>query len=319
VSTTQSALTIVILNWNGLADTLACLSSLSKVAHSSYHIDTLVIDNHSQDDPTPAIAAQFPAVRLVRATRNLGFAGGCNLGARMALEAGADYVLLLNNDTVVDAAFLWPLLAYAEAHPRAGLIAPLICEADRPEVVQSRGGEVVLALGHAFHRDTGRLRAKVAAAPAHVGFVSGCCVLIPAQTLRATGGFAERYFAYFEDVDLSLRVRRLGFETVCIPTSVIWHKESASTRRGLREGTTSPLKHYLMLRNRIATVRRNGRWWEQIGFFSCVLPALTAFYIAAFTARQRWRKLVWFMLGAVHGLQGRFENGLLAHAVDRAP
>jgi len=301
---------VVILNWNGLADTLACLESLAACDVAGAKLQLLVIDNASASNPSEAITTRFPAVEVVCSSRNLGFAGGCNLGIERALQAGADYVLLLNNDTVVAPDFLAQLLAYAQQNPRAGIVAPLICEADRPEYVQSRGGRVLLALGQAYHCDSGQLRSHVSAIPSSVGYASGCCMLIPAHMLRATGGFAELFFAYFEDVDLSLRVQRLGYETVCVPTSVIWHKESASTRRGLSEGTTSALKHYLLMRNRIATVRRNGRWWEQLCFFACALPAIVIFYLGAFAALRRWRKLVWFVRGLLHGLQARLGRPL---------
>jgi hypothetical protein len=296
----------VILNWNGLEDTLDCLASLDSVQLEQGELTIVVVDNCSEEDPRAVIAARFPAVQTLRAPYNLGFAGGCNYGAELALEQGAHYVLLLNNDTKVAPDFLARLLEHAEHDKTVGMAVPLICEAEQPELVQSCGGVVRLALGQAAHNRRGAERAQVALMPRPVDYASGCCVLIPSAVLRATGGFDDRFFAYFEDVELSLRVRAMGLRIVCVPTSVIWHKESASTRRGLKEGTTSPLKHYLLLRNRIATVRRYGLWWEQIVFFLSVLPALVVFYLAAFTARRRWRKLVWFVCGLVDGLGGRF-------------
>ncbi len=299
---------VVILNWNGLADTLECLESLTRIDTAGMALEILVVDNASSIDPRAAIAERFPSVRVVRAARNLGFAGGCNLGARTLLDAGADYVLFLNNDTSVAPDFLATLVAASETNPAAGLVAPLICHADEPERVQAAGGRVALALGHAHHLGDGRPRSRVPATPFASHYLSGACLLISAPVARRVGLFDERYFAYFEDVDLCLRARAQGLRAICVPQSVIWHRESSSTRRDLGEGTTSPMKHYLMARNRLLIVRTHGRLWERATFFVVVLPFMAAFFMLAFTIRRRWKKLIWFTLGLLDGLRGHYES-----------
>lgn len=300
------AVGVVILNWNGLADTIACLESLTRIETTGLVLTILVVDNASTVDPRITIAERFPAVKVVRAARNLGFAGGCNLGARILLEAGVDYVLFLNNDTSVAPDFLITLVAACEAQPAAGLVAPVICHADQPDRVQAAGGRVALALGYGYHLGDGWPRSRVPATPFASDYLSGACLLVSAPVARRVGLFDERYFAYFEDVDLCLRARAQGFQAICVPQCVIWHRESSSTRRELGEGTTSPMKHYLMARNRILTVRTHGRLWERACFFMVVLPAMAAFFLFAFTVRQRWMKLIWFTLGLLDGLRGQY-------------
>lgn len=298
---------IIILNWNGLDDTLDCLHSLSQIETSELLLHILVIDNNSAIDPRPAIHARFPAVQVVHTGRNLGFAGGCNYGIALALQADADYVLLLNNDTIVSSDFLSTLVDYARTVPELGVLAPLICYVDQPEQVWFGGAHMSLSLGLFRHRYYKQPRSQVPPQAYATPFVSGCCMLIPARILRSSGAFDAGYFAYFEDVDFCLRLRKAGLAVICLPSSVIWHKVSVSTRRNLAEGTTSPLKHYLMERNRIMTVRKHASPAEQSVFLLVTHTLLMSFFLTAFMLRRRWRKMVGITLGMLHGLQQRTE------------
>jgi GT2 family glycosyltransferase len=132
-------------------------------------------------------------------------------------------------------------------------------------------------------------------------------MMAPMTTFDAIGLFDENLFAYFEDVDLCLRAKKAGFHLACVPQSVVWHKGSASTRRSLAQGTTSPLKHYLIARNRMLIIERyappRSRWFH----FVIINPLRTAYYIAAFVARRRWTKLRWFWRGVRDGVHGDLE------------
>lgn len=301
---------VVTINWNGLDDTLACLESLQRSRLGGTRLEVLVIDNNSHIDPTAPIASRFPAVRVVRAPRNLGFAGGCNEGSHIAIGGGADYVLLLNNDTLVDPDAVERLVAYAEAHANVAAVAPLICYADQPEVVWFAGARAVLSLGHFQHRFLNRPRSEVRHAPFTTDYLTGCCMLIPRSVVDKLGLFDDEFFAYFEDAEFCLRARAQGYDVACVPTAVIWHKESASTRRDLTEGTTSPLKHYLCARNRIVAVARHARPVEWLCFLLIGTPARVIFYLVAFSVRRRWRKLVALVRGVADGLRGRLDPPL---------
>jgi GT2 family glycosyltransferase len=299
---------IIILNWNGLDDTLACLASLERLEAPSLDVQIVVIDNGSTSDPAVEIRRRFPRVKVVRLERNIGFAGGCNYGATMALQAGVDYLLLLNNDTVVRPDFLEPLVAYLDGHPGAAVAAPVICYSNRPDTVWFGGGRIRLALGYFQHQYLNRSRQSIPAAPIVSDYVSGCCMLVDSQVISAIGLFDERFFAYYEDSDFCLRARRHGYTVACIPESMIWHKVSASMRRGLSEGTTSPLKHYLLTRNRIATVLKHGSRLQIAIFLLLANTATMLFYLSAFVFRRRWEKLRWFCRGMLHGMRRKFEN-----------
>ncbi|MBA3944444.1 MAG: glycosyltransferase family 2 protein [Herpetosiphonaceae bacterium] len=298
---------IVILNWNGLEDTVQCLYSLSCL-ETGFMVHILVLDNGSDLDPRPILEAQFPLVELERFKCNRGFAGGCNEGIKRAVTAGADYVLLLNNDTLADPHFLDPLVHYCLAHPRAAAVAPLICYVQVPERIWFAGATINLALGHFKHRQLNGLKSRSGQSPIQSHYVTGCCMLIPVTALQALGPLDARLFAYFEDVDFCLRARRAGFDTVCIPESTVWHKESASTRRNSSEGSTSALKHYLNIRNRTTVVIEHASLPKLACYLFIALPIRIGYFLAFFALCRQWVKMVWFMRGVVHGLQGHFEN-----------
>lgn len=298
---------IIILNWNGLEDTMACLESLRHVNASDLHLQIVVIDNASAQDPRKNIEEHFTDIIVVRLERNYGFAGGCNYGISMAMRFHADYVLLLNNDTIVHPGFLEPLVGYLASHPHVGVVSPLICYNDNPERVWFAGAKIIITLGYFEHQYVNRLREKIPIEPIFSDYVTGCCMLILTSVISKVGLFDERLFAYFEDADFCMRLQKLGLERVCLPTSVIWHKESASTRRDLIEGTTSPLKHYLSNRNRITTMLKYANVFQLICYFLSIGTFRTAFFLFAFMLRRRWKKMVWFMLGIVDGLNQNFE------------
>lgn len=243
---------------------------------------------------------------ILRSGSNRGFAGGNNLGMRFALQHHADYVLLLNNDTIVAPDCLQRLVDFQSIGSSARIVAPLICDYAEPERVWFAGATAILALGYFQHRQLHRLRSTIPPTPIHSDYVTGCCVLIPAAVLRKVGLFDERFFAYFEDADLCLRCREQRIESFCLPASVIWHKESASTRKALTEGTTSPLKHYLTTRNRIAIIIKHATFSEAVMFFVVSNTLRSCFYFFAFLIRRRWTKMAWFLLGLIHGIRQKY-------------
>jgi GT2 family glycosyltransferase len=293
---------VILLNWNGLEDTLACLASLRAADPGPNQVQALVVDSASARDPRPALAAAFPEARVSRLGRNLGFTGGCNYGIELALDAGADYVVLLNNDTLVDPGFLPPLLAELERRPELGVVGPLICLADEPERIWFAGATFEPATGRSPHRLLGRPAAAAPRAPFATDFVSGCCMALRARDLRRHGPLDERLFAYYEDVELCLRLGRAGLGAACVPASRIWHKVGASTRRGGRPGA---LAYYFGLRNRALAVGRHGSPAERLCFTLLANPLRFLAYLLRLGAGRRWRELAWLALGFVHGLQGR--------------
>jgi hypothetical protein len=233
---------IVLLNWNGLDDTLECLRSLDHLRYPSAHV--LVVDNGSTRDDVGRIREVFPRATVLRNFENLGYAGGNNMGIRVALRNGADYVWLLNNDTVVDPDCLAALVAAGEKAPKVGLLSPVIYDYAAPHAIQFCG--TFLDRDQQRHHVLTPTSLEDARGAAEVGplLLWGTALLLKRALVDAIGLLDERYFAYHEDLDYSLRALAAGFEGRVVPEGAVFHKTSRAL--GSME---SPLREYLVARN----------------------------------------------------------------------
>lgn len=244
---------IVVLNWNRASDTVECVDSLQSLAYPNFEI--VVIDNASSDGSVSALQNKFPALKVIQNSRNLGYAGGNNVGVRYALDHGADYVLLLNNDTVVDRDLVRDLVSAMQREPQAGIVCPLIYDYRDPTKVWFAGSSINWATGESPHwglgeRDNGQFNRVI-----EVDRVTGCAMMVSRSVFERVGLFDPDYFLYYEDVDLCVRAAKAGFKSYCVQTAKVWHKESSST--GASQG--SDLHAYYHTRNRLLFLRKHGR------------------------------------------------------------
>lgn len=243
---------VIVLNWNGLADTIQCLDSLGRVTYRG-DLEVVVIDNGSEDGSPAALRARFPRITVLENHRNLGYTGGNNVGLRYALALGAQYIWLLNNDTTVDPDSLSELVRAAEAGKRIALLSPQVWEPARDDVYWAG---TVLDLGRRRFVDLAAARKRGAAVPDGPLLLAGTGMLIKRVAVETVGFLEDRYFAYVEDFDYSLRVIKAGFETAVVQEARIVHARSQSL------GQLSPLRHYLISRNRFLFWRSHlGKEW----------------------------------------------------------
>ena len=236
--------TVIVLNWNQCRDTLACLASLARVDYPA--LDVLVVDNGSANDSVRVIRERFPHVTVLESGRNLGFTGGNNVGMSWALGKGADFVLLLNNDTEVASDFLKFLMEAMECDPRIGMAGSTICYSEQPQVIWSVGGSIDWHTGQTCMLGIGGSdMGQFGTEPRDVDFLTGCVLLVKAAVLKQVGLLDDRFFAYYEDAEWCWRARRAGFRVAHVPLSCIWHKISPQAREA------SPQVHYYMTRNRL--------------------------------------------------------------------
>jgi GT2 family glycosyltransferase len=219
---------VVVLNWCNEADTVACLQSV--LAQRLLGVVPLLVDNGSPDGSGDRVAAAFPEVPYLQTGRNLGYTGGNNRGFAWALREGADHVLVLNNDAVLEPGCVARLLDAANSDAEVGLVAPKILALDDPGRVWFAGGSISLARGVGRHWREGERddRDRDPPSPVPIGFATGCCFLITRRALEAAGGFEESFFAYGEDLDLSFRLARLGFRLVFEPAARVRHRDPAA-------------------------------------------------------------------------------------------
>jgi GT2 family glycosyltransferase len=241
---------VIILNWNGLADTLACLESCRQLTYPNLRL--LVVDNGSTDGSETALRARFPDVELLQTGANLGFAGGNNVGIRDALERGADWVLLLNNDTVVAPDFVDALVDTAATDARIGMLSSKIYYFEPPDVLWYASAHMNEWLGYGRHRGEGQQDRGQFDVVEDTNRPTGCSLLVSRAVCERVGLLADEFFCYCEDLDWGLRTRRAGFRVVYAPGSKVWHKVSRSTG-----GARSGLSLYYYVRNLLLCLDRN--------------------------------------------------------------
>lgn len=235
---------IVLVNYNGWKDTLECIKSLEDIEYKNYKI--VIVDNCSQDDSYTRLRESIKQdIKLIASDKNLGFAGGNNLGITYALSKEAEYVLLLNNDTLVEKDFLKEIIDTAERNS-AGIVGSKIKYESKRDTLWFAGGEVLWNKFYAIHYGEGEKDQGQYEEEREVSFITGCSMLISKKVFEEIGLLSEEYFMYFEDVDFCVRASGKGFKIVYSPKSVIYHKIGAAAG-----GEESPFAVKWNTRNRI--------------------------------------------------------------------
>lgn len=232
---------IIILNWNGKHHLSECLDSLSFLDYPNYEI--VLVDNDSQDGSVPFVKLNYPHVHIIQNDRNLGFSEGNNVGIRYALSQGAEYIILLNNDTRVEPDFITHLIQRGEEKKEVGVLGGKVLMFYNPHTVNSTGVNLN-QFAYGWDRDFGEEVHSVNREPGEVLAVTGSLMAIKREVFKKIGFLDPKFFAYFEDVDFCIRVwKHTDFKIEYVPQAVIYHKFSASV-----PGESS-LKRYLMLKN----------------------------------------------------------------------
>jgi GT2 family glycosyltransferase len=241
----------IVLSWNGREDTLRCLESLVRVEHPDLGI--VCVDNGSSDGSQQAVREHFPQVTLIEAGANLGYAGGNNLGLRHALESGARWIMLLNNDATVAPDVIEGFERAVRECPRAGILAGKVYFADRPQTIWFAGQRVSELLGYSGRpRGYGRPDGPRYSRVQPTGRAVGALMAVSRETIEGVGLLDEDLFAYVEDVDWALRARSVGLEVAFAPYARAWHRVSAST--GGEAASTHTL--YYGVRNTVTVLER---------------------------------------------------------------
>jgi hypothetical protein len=266
---------VVILHWGFLEVTVRCLQSLAH-AVSPGKTTLLLVDNARGLDHALAGAVAALEVEVLRPDGNLGFARGCAWGITRAMEHGADYILLLNNDVVVEPSFLGALLVAADQSPDAGVLCPQIVS---PRKLWYAGGRFSLWSGIPV-QERPRRAAPLVGQPREVQYATGCAMLIRSSVVDAIGSFDPDFFMYCEDLDFSLRARQAGFKILLVPASRVHHAVSDETER-------VSLRIYYSTRNLLEVMRRHAAWYQWPGFVLNFLVRWVGFFTVLACVRRR--------------------------------
>ena len=222
----KPSVTVIVLNWNGKDLTIECLESLKQVNYSNFNI--LVVDNGSTDGSVELLKEKFPEVSILVLEKNLGYASGNNRGFDSLKPDQPEFVIFLNNDTIVDKNFIDPLVKQLLNHKKASQTVPKIYYENDPKLIWYAGGIVNLWTGSIYHLGIRQYDSPSYSKPRKTKYATGCCFCMRYEEFKEFGGFDETFPMYSEDVDLSLWIRAAGKQVWFVPDSKIWHKVSAS-------------------------------------------------------------------------------------------
>lgn len=261
-----ASLSIILVNYGRSDLTIDCVRSLEESTYEDFKV--IIVDNDATEDSTGQLKAGCPEAIVIPSEKNLGFAEGNNVGIRQALAIGSEFILLLNNDTLVRKDLLSKLVQTAKGSRLVGVVGGKIYYHDSPETLWFAGGhlEIDKALGTHLgigNRDNGSFDHAT-----ETDYVTGCCMLTKREVFENTGLLDTRLFLYFEDADFCVRARNSGYVILFQPEAVLYHRVSISTRHD------SPVYIYFNLRNKIIFLRKHStfRKWARH------LPYLAYFY-----------------------------------------
>lgn len=307
---TTEKVVIVIVNWNGWQDTIECLESVYQIDFANF--DVILVDNDSQDGSLDKIRAYCTGelkveseyfdsqpkdkpikvleyfendsasiinkhdLIIIKNRENYGFPGGNNVGIKFAIEnLDPDYILLLNNDTVVDQQFLKNLVQKGQENKKIGILGPKIYYYHEPEVIWSVGCRISWKLARGIQIGSGELDQGQYDTKEEVEYVSGSAFLIKTEVIRKIGLMDENYFLYFEESDWTLRANEAGFKSLYVPEAKVWHKVSRSGG-----GMSKPVGLYYITRNRWIFMKK---WAEKSDYiFFVMYQILGAIFLPTF-------------------------------------
>ena len=252
----EPKVSIIIPNWNGLEDTIECLESLKKISYQNYEV--IVVDNGSSGNDAEVLRCRFSDyIHLIKNDKNLGYAGGVNVGIKYAQSnSRPDFLLLLNNDTVVAADFLTRLVESAMTDNSIGVVGP---KADQYGVPTRAQQDIIVKkrMLETWIAGIGIKQINVwQANNPNEGVAEGCCQLIRGDVIEKIGYYDESYFFYWEDTDFVVRVKEAGYRVDCTPAAKIWHKTGRSSRK------ISGFECYYFHRNKIRFMKKHATRWQ---------------------------------------------------------
>jgi len=266
-------ISVILVNYNGAEDTIECIRSINRSIGIEYRI--IVVDNCSTDDSVEKLnyVQTIDNFILLKTFQNRGFSAGNNIGIRKAIEMGTDYVLLLNNDTLIENNTLQYLIQGLKEYEGCGLTIGKIYYESNRNLIWYAGGTFNKTIAKASHWNYKKLDGLTSEQDKEVTFSTGCCMCVPINVIRDVGLLDEDYFLYEEDADYCLRIRQSGYKMMYIPKAVVYHKVSAST------GKMTGIIEYYTFRNKCMLIKKQLCGKEKIqayaytvlcGLYNCI-------------------------------------------------
>ncbi|MDC1371467.1 glycosyltransferase family 2 protein [Flavobacteriaceae bacterium] len=290
---TEPKIAIIIINWNTYQLTFNCLKSLESCSYKNKKV--FFVDNGSTDGSGDKIALEFPEINYIKNKENEGFTGANNKALKLILKQNFDYVLLLNNDTEVNPNFLSLLQSRMDSDKNLAATQPLILDFPNKKTIWSAGGSYNTFFCLFKTRYKGIIYKPKLKIDTFTEWISGCCVLVKTAVIREVGLLDNRFFAYFEDADWSIRMTNLGYKLGVVPSSIIYHHQSGSVKKNniSFEGNLSPYTHYLNVRNHIYLIKKHTFFNRKGSCVYQILKIISYFIYFIFRGRFGKFKMVW--------------------------
>ena len=298
----EPKIAIIIINWNTYQLTFNCLKSLEECSYKNKKV--FFVDNGSTDGSGDKIALEFSEINYIKNEKNEGFTGANNKALKVILKQNFDYVLLLNNDTEVNPNFLSLLVARMESDKNLAATQPLILDLPHKKTIWNAGGSFNTFFGLSKTRLKGVTYKPKLKIQTFTNWISGCCILVKIQAIKEVGLLDNHFFAYFEDVDWSIRMKNQGYKLGVVPKSIIYHHSSGSTKKNntSNEGNLSPYAHYLNVRNHIYLINKHALFFNSTGAMTYQILKITSYSIY-FILRCRFEKLKMVWRGMLDGIK----------------
>jgi len=275
----NSKVAVIIVNWKKYTITSKCIESVFKCNYSNYEI--ILVDNESDDSKLSTLKRKN--ITTISNSKNEGFSKANNQGIDYAIKNNFDYILMLNNDTIVKSNLIDVLVRTAQAK-KISTIQPLILN-HHGQKIWNGGGKINYFFGTFFSSN------KVSKSYKTIDWFTGCCCLFETKLFLEIGKLDERFFAYYEDVDLSLRIKKNGYKIGFTSQTELIHLESASSKlETSNEGSLNPYVHYLNIKNHILVFRKHIKMFNPIGFIIFQIIKILS-YSTYFILRFRFTKL----------------------------
>ena len=288
---------VIIINWKKYDLTLNCVDSVLKSSYKNFKI--ILIDNESQNRFSDEIN-KSGNIHIIKNEKNVGFARANNQGIKYSIKNGFDYVLLLNNDTVIKNNLLELLIKQSNTLNQK-IIQPLILNYDGTKIWNA-GGIINNFFGTFKTYKKGENFKNFQRNMDFTDWFTGCCVLIKSEVFKGIGYFDERFFAYYEDVDFSIRLKNKGYLIAMMTDSYLQHYESASSKSiNKSEGNLSPYVHYLNVRNHILILKKHSKSFNLIGVLVYQLIKILS-YLTYFLIRFRFNKFKMVSKGLIDAI-----------------
>jgi len=296
---------VILVNWNNFSDTAECLESLGQVTYPNCEV--IVVDNGSEGDDPRLIKERFgDHVKVIENDKNYGFAEGCNIGMKDALARGANYIALLNNDTLVAPDFLEELVSIAESDPKVGIAGGKIYCYELPGAIWFAGGFINYWTGKTPIRGRAELDHGQFEEILEVDWIIGCFMFISSKVLQTVGTLDNRFFFGWEDVDLCVRAARSDFKILFVPQSKIWHKGFAPGKERRHAGPPvyyAIRGHFIFMEKHFTKLQRI----SSTSYFIIRLPKVMWDYSHLL---QQWRVSIYILRGVFDYLRRRHRTSL---------